>query len=87
MRTGLPDSLILRTEDGTLQLRSNAVIQVLQKLGGSWAAAAQLFRLVPRPLRDGAYDVVGALRYRVFGRAPDACPLITAKLRERMVVD
>lgn len=87
MRTGLPDSLILRIEDGTLHLRSDAVIQVLEKLGGLWTAAAQLLRLVPRPLRDGAYDVVGALRYRVFGRARNACPLTTAKLRERMVVD
>jgi predicted DCC family thiol-disulfide oxidoreductase YuxK len=87
LRTGLPDSLILRTEQGTLHLRSDAVIQILGNLGGLWSAAARLLRFVPRPLRDGAYDAIGALRYRVFGRARDACPLITPQLRKRMVVD
>jgi len=87
LRKGLPDSLILQTEGGTLLLRSDAVIRVLKNLGGLWSAAAWLLHLVPRPLRDGAYDGVGALRYRVFGRAPDACPLITPQLRKRMVVD
>lgn len=86
-RAALPDSLILRTEEGALHVRSDAVIRVLENLGGLWSAAARLLGLVPRPLRDWAYDVVGALRYRVFGRAPDACPLITPQLRERMVVD
>jgi predicted DCC family thiol-disulfide oxidoreductase YuxK len=86
MRAGLPDSLILRTQDGTLHLRSAAVIQVMTELGGLWTAAAQLLRLVPRALRDGAYDVIGGLRYRVFGRAADACPVLTPQLRKRMVL-
>lgn len=87
LRTALPDSLIFRTEDGALHVRSDAVIRVMRNLGGLWSGAALLLRLVPRPLRDAAYDVVGALRYRVFGRAPEACPLVTPQLRKRMVVD
>ena len=86
-RGTLPDSLVLRTEDGTIHLRSDAVIRVMERLGGLWTAAGWLLRLVPRPLRDVAYDVIGALRYRIFGRAPDACPLMTPQLRARMVVD
>jgi len=87
VRSSLPDSLILRAGDGRLILRSDAVIEIMQRLGGLWTASAQLLRLVPRPLRDTAYDAIGALRYRVFGRTPDACPLITPQLRKRMVVD
>lgn len=87
LRKGLPDSLILQTEGGVLLLRSDAVVQVLGNLGGMWSAAARLLRFVPRPLRDGVYDVVGALRYRVFGRAPEVCPLLTPQLRKRLVVD
>ncbi len=87
LRAGLPDSLILRTEDGTLHLRSDAVIEVMKKLGGLWSALGGMLRVVPRPLRDRVYDLVGALRYRVFGRASDTCPLITPQLRKRMVVD
>jgi len=87
MLSTLPESLVLVTEDGTLHLRSNAVIRVMERLGGLWTLAAWLLRVVPRPLRDGAYDFIGALRYRIFGRAPDVCPLMAPQMRERIVLD
>jgi predicted DCC family thiol-disulfide oxidoreductase YuxK len=87
MRQGLPDSLILRTDDETLHVRSDAVIGVMKVLGGLWTVSAQALRLVPRSLRDAAYDVIGALRYRVFGRAPGECPIVTPDLRSRVAVD
>ena len=86
-RAGLPDSLVFRTEDGALHLRSDAVVQVMKNLGGLWTALAWLLKAVPRPMRDYAYDVVGASRYRIFGRAPEACPLVAPKLRALMIVD
>lgn len=86
LRKGLPDSLILQTEEGILLMRSEAVIRVLEHLGGLWAAAARLLRLVPRPLRDRAYDLVGVLRYRLFGHAPETCPMIAPQLRKRFIV-
>jgi len=87
MRGGLPDSLILRTAEGTLHVRSGAVIGVLERFGGLWTALAALLRHVPRPLRDAAYDGAGALRYRMFGRALDACPVMRPELRSRVIVD
>jgi predicted DCC family thiol-disulfide oxidoreductase YuxK len=86
-RTGLPDSLVLRTQDGTLHLRSDAVVRVMRNLGGLWTVLSRMLGALPRVLRDGAYDMVGALRYRIFGRAPEACPLVSAKLRALMIVD
>jgi predicted DCC family thiol-disulfide oxidoreductase YuxK len=85
-RAELPDSLVLRKEDGALHLRSSAVIEVMKEMGGLWTAAAAMLRLVPRPLRDTAYDACGAMRYRLFGRVSDACPLLTPELRKRMVL-
>jgi predicted DCC family thiol-disulfide oxidoreductase YuxK len=79
--------LILQTADGTLHVRSEAAIRVMAAFGGLWTAAAQLLRLVPRPLRDAGYDFLAALRYRIFGRAQDACPVVAPELRSRMVVD
>jgi predicted DCC family thiol-disulfide oxidoreductase YuxK len=87
MRNGLPDSLILRTADGILHVRSDAVIRVMDALGGLWTAAARLLRLVPRPLRNAGYDVVGALRYRMFGPALQVCPIVAPSLRNRLVID
>ena len=87
VRAGLPESLILRMNDGALHARSAAVIEIMRNLGGWWSVVSNFLRLVPRPLRDAGYDMVGALRYRIFGRAPEACPLIMPQLRRRMVLD
>ena len=87
VRASLPDSLVLRTQDGRLYVRSDAVVRVLRSLGGLWTALATLLRLVPRPIRDLGYDAVGGMRYRLFGRASDACPIMPADLRRRMLVD
>ena len=46
-----------------------------------------MLRFVPRPLRDLGYDAVGGMRYRLFGRASEVCPLMPARLRARMLVD
>ena len=86
-RKALPDTLVLRTGDGQLRLRSDAVIYILMRLGGLWTVLACMFRLVPRALRDAIYNFVGGLRYRVFGRSSDTCPVVTPELRSRLVVD
>jgi predicted DCC family thiol-disulfide oxidoreductase YuxK len=87
VRAGLPDSLILRTGDDNLLVRSSAVANVMGNLGGLWYLMSWLLHAVPRPLRDGAYDMIGAIRYWVFGRAPEACPLVTPRLRGRMILE
>jgi predicted DCC family thiol-disulfide oxidoreductase YuxK len=53
--------------------KSTAVLAALGDLGGVWALAAVL-RLVPRPVRDAAYDWVARHRTRWFGRY-DSCLL------------
>ena len=79
----LPDSLVVVTSDGRLLTRSEGGLHVLERLGGLWRIVAALCRPVPRPLRDAAYDLVARVRYRVFGRKEEACPLIPPALRGR----
>jgi predicted DCC family thiol-disulfide oxidoreductase YuxK len=38
---------------------------------------------VPRRLRDFVYDFVARIRYRVFGRRDDLCPVMPPELRAR----
>lgn len=83
VRAGLPDSLVVQTADGRLLTRSSAVLHVMGRLGGGWRVLAVLGRLVPGRLGDAAYDLVARVRYRVFGRQDDACPVIPAALRGR----
>ena len=40
-------------------------------------------RLLPRALLDRLYDFVARVRYRVFGRKPEVCPVIPKELRSR----
>ncbi len=81
-RAALPDSLVVETAGGLLT-RSAAVIHVLRRLGGTWSVVGGLARALPRPLLDALYDLVARIRYRVFGRAENACPVIPGELRSR----
>ena len=67
---GRLDSVILLAK-GRAYLRSDAVVRVATILGWPWRAAALLL-LVPRRLRDAAYDLVARNRFRWFGRL-DTC--------------
>jgi predicted DCC family thiol-disulfide oxidoreductase YuxK len=82
-RAGLPDSIVVRREDGVLLARSDAFIYILRRLGGGWGALAAILRVIPRPVRDAVYDLVARIRYRVFGRRDDLCPIVPADLRAR----
>ncbi|MFI5314348.1 MAG: thiol-disulfide oxidoreductase DCC family protein [Myxococcota bacterium] len=83
IRASLPDSLVLALADGALLVRSAAVLEVGERLGGLWRALARALRLAPPWLLDGLYDAVARNRKR-FIRAPDdACPLVSPELRAR----
>ena len=82
------DSLILvePSVDGgpaRVHVRSEAVLALGRYLGGPWRALAVL-RLVPRPLRDWAYDLFARHRYRVFGHY-SACPIPPPETRARFL--
>jgi predicted DCC family thiol-disulfide oxidoreductase YuxK len=82
------DSLILVERDAgstaeRVYVRSDGVLRVAQRLGGVWRWAT-LARVVPRAVRDAAYDAFARVRYRVFGRY-DACRLPSAEQRTRFL--
>ena len=78
------DSLILVERDDPsgaerVYLRSEGVLRVARHLGGLWRLAA-LAKVLPRSLRDLAYDGFARNRYRVFGRRL-ACSIPTPEQR------
>jgi len=77
-----PNSMVLLDEAGTW-LRSDAVLRIAGRLGGPWSLA-RAFLLIPRPLRDAAYAVVAAIRYRL-SRVLPACDLPDASLRAKIL--
>jgi predicted DCC family thiol-disulfide oxidoreductase YuxK len=73
----------VKTESGVLLSRSDAVLHLLERLGGAWRVLGRTGRLLPRKLRDAVYDVVARHRTRLFGRTQSACPVIPEELRSR----
>ena len=67
-----------------LLVRSAAVLRVLRYLGGGWRLLAWLGALVPRPLRDRAYDFVARHRHKLVRGAP-VCVIPDPDQRERFV--
>jgi predicted DCC family thiol-disulfide oxidoreductase YuxK len=85
-RHGLPaddlDTFVL-VEDGRAYLRSTGALRVARGMGGAWRLLYAL-SIVPRPLRDFAYDLFARNRYRMFGRL-DACMLPPPEVRSRFL--
>lgn len=83
MREQLPESIVVVTPGGRVLCQSSAVVELSRLLGGWWRLAAAAIRLVPRPLVDLGYRLVASIRYRLFGRQAESCPLLPPELRER----
>ena len=70
--------------NGQAYFKSDATILVLAGLPGwSWW---RIFLLLPRRVRDWAYDRIARNRYRLFGRN-EACLVPTSAIAARFVLD
>ncbi len=67
---------VLLYYQGRLHHRSTAVLEMLRLLGGGWRLFA-VFRYLPLFFRDGMYNGIARIRYRVFGKY-EHCPVPTA---------
>ncbi|WP_310571656.1 DCC1-like thiol-disulfide oxidoreductase family protein [Gemmatimonas sp.] len=65
-----------------VRVRSAAALAATAHLGGLWAVAATLARLVPRGLRDAIYDKIARRRFEI---AAPACLLPTPEERARFL--
>lgn len=80
-----PGSLhsIIVIEGDKMQERSDAILTIASHLTGIWKMFV-VFKLLPRFIRDGLYDLVAKYRYRVFGRQ-DSCMIPTPELKARFI--
>lgn len=68
---------------GVARVRSEAVLALTGYLGGGWRLV-QVVRLIPRSLRDAAYDAFARRRYALLGRDM-ACTLPLEHERHRFL--
>ena len=85
-RMNLPDSVVVKSADGQLLLRSAAVLYLLRRLGRGYRLLAAAIGVLPRGLLDCCYDGVAALRRKLFLKPPDVCPVMPAHLRARFLL-
>jgi predicted DCC family thiol-disulfide oxidoreductase YuxK len=67
-----------------LAARSDAAVEVLRNLGGTWRGCGSVLRIFPKWVRDWGYNRVARSRYRVFGKF-EACPLPEERYRGRFL--
>lgn len=82
-RAGLPDSVVVLTDDGQLLVKSAAVRHVLARLGGTWRVLAALGAILPTGLLDFFYDRIARIRKKLFATPADVCPMVPPGLRSR----
>jgi predicted DCC family thiol-disulfide oxidoreductase YuxK len=82
-RAGLPDSMVVISPSGKILTRSDSVIFIGRRLGGLWRMGASALAIIPRAIRDFAYDGIAATRLRFFSKPPDSCPLLPEPLHGR----
>jgi predicted DCC family thiol-disulfide oxidoreductase YuxK len=81
------DSLVWVESSGNSErvwARSDGALRLARYIGGVWRPLGAVARLVPRRLRDAAYDAFARRRYRWFGKS-DSCELPTPEERRRII--
>lgn len=74
---------ILLVEDNTIYNKSTAVLRIAKKLKGLWPLLYG-FIIIPKFIRDGAYNFIAKNRYRWFGKK-DECMVPTPDLKEKFI--
>ena len=74
---------VVYLRNDVLKIKSDAVLSILWDLGGIYRTSFLVY-LVPRVVRDFAYDRVAKLRYRIFGKR-DTCRVPTPQEMSRFL--
>lgn len=77
------DSVVFLKEGKTYR-KSQAVIKVLEGLGGIWSLA-KMGKVLPESILNSAYDLVAQNRYKIFGKK-ETCRLPTPDERTRFII-
>ncbi len=72
---------IILVQGNTFYQRSDAALEIAKSLKGAWSWMYG-FKVLPRFLRDGVYNLIGSNRYKLFGKK-DSCWIPTPELKAR----
>ena len=78
-------TVVVFTADGRRREHSDAVLYLLERIGGLWRILAMGAYALPRPLRDTMYNFVSLRRHLLFGRRQSWYPLVPTHFRHRLL--
>ena len=76
-------SSVILIEDNAIFTESDAILQILARLGPPWSWIA-LLQIIPRPARDACYRFIVRHRYQWFGRT-EVCQVPSADIKSRFL--
>ena len=80
-------SVILYTQNGETYYKSDAVLFVLEYLGGIWAILAKVLRFLPKVFRNFLYDLIAKIRYKLAGKPKgEVCPLFPKNYQSKILL-
>ena len=74
---------VILIDNDKVYTNTDAVIQIATHLAG-WPSIFRFLRLVPKPIRDFAYELIAKNRYTLFGKR-DSCRIPKASERNRFL--
>jgi len=81
------DSIILYTENEETLYKSDAAIALLAQMGGLWFILAKIMKPIPKILRDGIYDLIAKIRYKIAGSIEgNSCPLLPKNHQSKILL-
>jgi predicted DCC family thiol-disulfide oxidoreductase YuxK len=76
------DTVVL-IKNNSIYTKSTAKLHVFLGLGGLWSIL-YLFVIIPKPLRDGIYNLIAKNRYKWFGKK-NKCMIPSPEIRKRFL--
>ena len=70
-------------KNGSVYDRSDAALEITRNLTGFWHLF-QIFKILPKAIRDGLYNLFARNRYALFGKR-DSCMIPAPEIRKRFI--
>ena len=79
----IPDSVLVQPPGEAMLTRAEGALEIGQQLGGVWRLLAIVAGWIPLGILNAGYDFIARIRYRLFIRPDDVCPILPTHLRDR----
>lgn len=74
---------LMLIKNGTCYLRTDAILEIAKDLSGMWYLF-NVFKIIPRPIRDFLYTLFARNRYKLFGKR-NSCMVPTESVKKRFI--